>query len=364
MTTRLTRSVSAAATVLCLAAFFYTSSARADYDPIGSGQTKITLDKTFLKGLESNGVKLSAVAPAKLAGGVLTVPAVGGKFDPVAAMGTVEGEGSLVLSAGGRKVPIKSLKLRTTSKHAPFTAKVGGSQLKIATAKSVTVGRSGFSDTTSVAGLALSRTLATRLGKKLALRSFFKAGLPLGRAKTVAVPATTSILEKGVATLTLDPGLVAKLSSLFVAVNPIFPAEHQGAVFTLPIFGGQVSPDATKGRLETLGKLEFLQLGGGQVFWGEPWLEFESGVLDAELDLEPSPPYAGRSGRATVANAAPIGTSNVDISARTISSGFTLYLSSTQAEAFEEAFARPQGREGIFAPGEILGAASFTASGQ
>src|ERR1700761_9035706 len=124
---------------LCLLAFFFAGSARADYDPIGSGQTKITLDKGFLKGLKAVGGRLSVTAPAKLSGGVLTVPAVGGKFDPVAGMGTVEGEGALILSADGRKVPIKSLKLRTTQEHAPFTAKVGGSQLKIATATKVTV---------------------------------------------------------------------------------------------------------------------------------------------------------------------------------------------------------------------------------
>src|SRR6202012_1604272 len=126
-------------------------------------------------------------------------------FDPVAAKGTVEGEGSLVLSAGARKVPLKDLRLRTTQKHSPFTAKVGGSQLKIATAKKIAVGRSGFSDTVSVTGLALSQALATRLGKKLDLRSYFKAGLAFGNSSTVAIPRTVTILEKGAASLTLDP---------------------------------------------------------------------------------------------------------------------------------------------------------------
>jgi hypothetical protein len=363
MTRRLAWSMLLLSSALCLAASLSASSARADYDPIGSGQTKITFDKAFLKGLEANGVKLSAVAPAKLAGGVLTVPAVGGKFDPVAAMGTVEGEGSLVLSAGGRKVPIKSLKLRTTQEHAPFTAKVGGSQLKIATAKTIAVGRSGFSDTTSVSGLALSQTLATRLGKKLALRSFFKAGLPLGKAATVAVPSTTSILEKGTATLTLDPGLVAKLTSLFVAVNPISPAEHQGPVFTLPIFGGDLATADPGGRLELNGAIEFLQLGGGQVFWREPWLDLDAAALNGEVDVEPSPPFGGKVGRLSLGPATPTAYES-NASSRTIAGALSLTLDPSMATTFDEAFAAPQGKAGVFASGEPLGTVSFSAQGQ
>jgi hypothetical protein len=364
MSRRLTKDVLLLSSTLCLVVLLLVSSARADYDPIGSGQTKITFDKDFLKGLKTNGVKLSAVAPAKLSGGVLTVPAVGGKFDPVAGMGTVEGEGALVLSAGGRKVPFKDLKLRTTSVHTPFTAKVGGSQLKIATARSVSVGRSGFSDTTSVTGLTLSQTLATRLGKKLDLRSFFKAGLPLGRASTTALPQTVTVLERGAATLTLDPGFLAKLQSLFVAVNPIFPAEHQGSAFTLPIFGGDLATSSATGRLETAGEVEFLQLGGGQVFWAEPWLEPEAGVLDAEADIEPSPPYPGKAGRLTIATAAILGPGIADPKARTVSAAFALSMEPAMAQTFEEAFARPQGKSGVFSAGEAIGTISYTASGQ
>jgi len=348
---------------LCLVALFFTSMARADYDPVGGGRIKITLDKGFLRGSRAEGVRLSAIAPAKLSGGVLTVPAVAGKFDPVAAMGTVEGEGGLMLAAGGRRVPVRALRLRTTQKTSPFTAKVGGSQLKIATVKKITVGRSGFSDTVSVSGLALSRTLATRLGKKLDLRSFFEPGLALGSSSTVAIPQTVTILEKGAATLTLDPGLVSKLSSLFVAVNPIFPAEHQGPVFTLPIFGGDLATAGPGGRLETQGALEFLQLGGGQVFWREPWLDLEAKVLDGEVDVEPSPPFGGQVGRVTLGPETPTAYAS-SAGPRTISGAFSLTLDPAMAQTFNETFAAPQGKAGVFAAGEALGTLSFTAQGQ
>jgi hypothetical protein len=349
--------------ICSLVAFVFASSARADYDPIGSGQTRLTLGKDFLRGLKANGVKLSAVAPAHLSGAVVTMPAVGGKFDPVAAAGTVESEGSLILSAGGRQVPIKALKLRTTQRHSPFIAKVGGSQLKIATATKVTVGRSGFSDTVSVTGLALSQTLATRLGKKLDLRSFFKAGQPLGNGSSVAIPSTTKILEKGAATLTLDPGLAAKLQSLFVAVNPIFPAEHQGPVFTLPIFGGDLAIAGPGGRLETLGELEFLQLGGGQVFWREPWVDLDASALNGEVDVEPSPPYTGKAGRLTIGPGS-VTAYGAEPKARTVSGALALALDPTMARTFDETFARPQGKQSVFVAGEPLGTLSFPAQGQ
>lgn len=68
-----------------------------------------------------------------------------------------------------------------------------------------------------------------------------------------AQPETITLLGRGAATLALDPGILAKLQSLFVAVNPIFPAEHQGPVFTLPIFGGVIAPDGSSGTIETPG---------------------------------------------------------------------------------------------------------------
>lgn len=340
------------------------TAARADYEPVGSGVIKLSLSNSFLVACRANSVRLSAVAPARLAGGVLTVPAVGGRFDPVAARGTVEGEGALVLTAKGGRIPIKELKLRTSQPKSPFSAKVGGSQLKIATAQKVDVSRSGFDDKVTVSELTLSANLATRLGKKLGLKQVFRGGMPLGTSSTLASPMTVSMLEKGAATLTLDPGFAAKLQSLFVAVNPIFPAEHQGFVFTLPIFGGAISTGATVGRLETLGQLEFLQLGGGQVFWREPWMELESSSFGAEVDIEPSPPYPGKVGGVTVAASTLSGPVTADAPARTVSAGFALTLDSATAQAFEEAFAAPQGKRGVFIVGEAVASVAFTAQGQ
>ncbi len=66
-------------------------------------------------------------------------------------------------------------------------------------------------------------------------------------------------------------------------------------------FGGQIAPDASAGTLQTQGSLEALQLGGGQVFWADPWLELATPIASAEANIQPSPPYPGKVGRVPIA---------------------------------------------------------------
>jgi hypothetical protein len=338
--------------------------ARADYDPLGSGTTRLTLDRGFLSLLKQNGVKLSAAAPAKLEGGTASFPVSGGKFDPTNAKGTVEHEGALVFKAGNRTIPIKALQLKTIQQHSPLSAKVGGNQLKLATAKGLAVAREGFGDKVTVSTLYLSAKLATRLGKKLRLKGVFEEGQPFGRTLTKVQPETITVLGEGRAELALDPGIEAKLKSLFVAVNPIFPAEHIGNVFTLPVFGGTIAPDASIGTLETSGSLELLQLGGGQVFWSEDWLDLGAKTASPEVNTQPSPPYGGKVGRVVIADLG-AGEISSNPTARTVAvQNAPLTLGATTAQTFNDVFAKPQGKDGVFVPGEALGSVSFAAQGQ
>lgn len=339
--------------------------AKADYDPLASGTTKLTLDKGFLALMKQNGVKLSAVAPAKLRAGAITFPISGGKFDPLDAKGTVEHEGALRFSNGARTIPLKALQLKTTSKRSPFSVKAGGGQLKLAQAKSLLVSREGFGQKVKVTRLSLSAKVATRLGKKLRLKGVFKEGTPLGSAITKAQPETISIEAKGRASLSIDPGFQAKLDSLFVALNPIFPAEHPGP-FTFQIFGGTISPTGSSGTLETQGALEFIQLGGGQVFWKEPFLDLSARGFSAEAESLPSPPYPGKVGRIAVAGLDFAGAQiQADPNQRTVSvSNAALTISAATAAAFEEVFSKPQDKAGVFAAGQVLGSVSFVAVGQ
>ena len=336
--------------------------AQAVYEPLASGQTKLILDPSFLAALKSEGVALKAIAPAKLQGNTVSFPITAGKLDPTTESGTLEHEGTLVFRAGKSSVPLKDLQLKTTQRHSPLAAKVGGSQLKLASAKTLEVSRAGFGEQVVVSGLSLSSTLATRLAKKLDRRGLFAAGMAFGRSASKANPEVIAIQQKGRAELTLAPGFQAKLDSLFIALNPVFPAEHPGA-FTLPLYGGMIAPDANQGTIETQGALEFLQLGGGQVFWREGWLDLAAKTFAPEAELLPSPPYAGKQDRGSVAAFA-LTSTTANAKARTVSVSGSLTLDPGTATTFNQVFAKPLGKESVFSAGEAIGSVSFTPQGQ
>jgi len=347
------------AALLLLSALF-PAGATAAYDPLGSGTTRLSLDKSFTALLKQNGVQLTGEGGVVVRGNAVIFPVSGGKFDPTTAKGAIEHGGALRLRAGRRSVPVRALQLKTTQRHSPFAAKVGGGQLKIAAAQKMAVRRAGFGSRVETTALTLSAKFAERLDKKLHLRGIFAADQPFGATVTRAEPVTVAVAAAEKVSFTLDPAIAAKLQSLFVAVNPIFPAEHLGPVFSLPIFDGAIAPDATLGTLRTKGSLEFLQLGGGQVFWHEPSLELATKVGLVELDVEPAPPYAGKVGPVAV-GALTLTSVSADPQARTIAMSAALALEPAAAVAFNQAFA--EGKE-TFRPGEALGTLSFVAHAQ
>jgi hypothetical protein len=339
------------------------STAQATYDPLSDGATVLKLDKGFLALLRAHGVRLGSREGAAVKGGAVRFPVSGGRFDPAARKGTVEHAGVLLLEGAGPPVSLRKLQLKTTRPSSPFVAKLGGGQLKLGRAERMVVGREGFADKVTTSKLRLSAKFATRLSKRLRLRGVFEEGMLLGTAVTRAEPATVAVLGKDRATLELDPGIAAKLDDLFVAVNPIFPAERPAA-FTLPIAAGKLAPDLGAGFLQLRGALEFLQLGGGQVIWADSALDLEGGALTPEVEVKPSPPYAGKAGPLGVAALAlPLGSIATDPPRRTLTvNGGVLALSESTAATFNEVFAKPQGKAGVFAAGEALGQVSFTAT--
>jgi hypothetical protein len=339
------------------------SSAHATYDPIGSGTTRLTLDKGFLAQARKEGVKVTATAPAKLRANAITLPISGGETDPTIAKGAIETEGAIVFAKGNRKVPLRQLEVKT--KKTPLYAKVGGGQLKLTSAKSIAFKREGFDSSFAAKGLALTQKVATRLDKKLRTKDFFQEGQLIGTLKSAIVPRTVAILPQGQATLVPDPAFLAKLKSLFVSLNPISPAElSPGPVLHFPIAGGgALAPDASEGTLRTNGAIELLQLGAGQVFQREYWFDLGAKATAAEVDVEPTPAFPGKLGQ--------IGVFGIDLGhalvssepkSRTVSvSNASLTLGAQSAQTFNEAFA---GGKGVFGAGEVFGVVSVAGVGE
>jgi hypothetical protein len=355
--------------VLCGVAITLTSlacaaAAQARFDPIAGGTTKLTLAKPFTALLKANGVSVKATGGATYKAGVATFPVSGGKLEPVDVVGSVEHEGVLVFAAAGHSLPLKSLVMKTTRKSSPLSAKFGGGQLKLASSSKLTSTRSGFGVASKVTQIKLSAKAATRLDKKLGLQGVFAEGQLLGSSITNAQPETVTIKEGGRAELTLAPEFAAKLSALFVAVNPVFPAEHLGAPFTLHITDGQIAPDASSGTLETAGALELIQQDGGQAFFRELAPELGLGSTRSEYQFIPSPTSPGPTVTAPLLGLG-AGTVVSEPKARTIAlSGAPLPLSASTAQSLNETFAKPQGKTNIFQAGEALGTLSFLAQAE
>jgi hypothetical protein len=334
---------------------------QAAYDPLGSGQARLILDKRFASFLGRAGVRLSAKGGAKRKGDKITLPVTAGQIDPTEGKGEADTEGTLLLESQGKKVPLRKITVKATRE--PLIAKVGGSQLKLASAKKTSSARSGFGTKLTSTKLALTAKLATRLNKKLRPKVPFTLNQPLGTLVTDAQPQLVAIEEQGTATIVLEATFLQKLDSRFVSLNPIAPAQRFGAQASFPIsVGGAIAPDGSEGTLRTAGALEFLQLGAGQVFWHELWLDLGARSDSAEVDVEPTPSFPGKIGRVGVLDYTPTSVSS-DSRARTISlSGAPLALSAAAAATLNEAFG--QGEGAVFSAGELVGSLSFGAQGQ
>jgi hypothetical protein len=352
-----------AAGLLVLPALLSPGPAAATYDEVGSGETRLALDGQFLALMQRNGVKLSVRAPATLKNGVVTFPAVRGKLDPTNGRATVEHDGTLLLKADRGVVSLKALQVKTGRRAAPLAAKLGGGQLKLGAAGGARFSRSGFGIKFRSGPLRLAPKVAARLNKRLHLQVIVGSTTKLGTATSSVQPAAVSIRGEGRASLELDPGFVGKLDQLHVAVNPIFPAERQGP-FTFEIFGGRLAPDLSVGRLELRGGLELLQLGGGKVTWVDPHLDLDIAGFEAETEIQPSPPYAGKVGLMDVASFGRPPAA-ADPGRRTISlAAAGMGLSAASAATLNEVFAKPQGQDQVFAAGETVGRIGFTAQAQ
>ena len=182
---------------------------------------------------------------------------------------------------------------------------------------------------------------------------------------TKSAPQRVTITPQGQGTLVPDPQILAKFKALFVSMNPISPAELQpGPQFRLPIAaGGAISPDGSEGTLRFAGAIELLQLGAGQVFHSEYWLDLGARSTSAEVEIQPTPTFPGKLGR--------IGVFGLDMARAQVSSdpksrsiavsGAPLALDASTAQSFNEAFAEGKA---VFAAGEAFGVVSFGAVGQ
>ncbi len=82
--------------------------ASATPDPVGSGTTKITLNKNWTKYLKTFGIKVKKIGKAKVNGRQVKLPVrEGGKMDPTNGLGHFKLAGGFKLQNGKKKAPLQ-----------------------------------------------------------------------------------------------------------------------------------------------------------------------------------------------------------------------------------------------------------------
>lgn len=155
-----------AAALIALLAFAPFASA-ATPNPLASGTTTMTLQKSFTNYLKTFGISVSKISPTKLSGGKATFKVTGGSLE-VNGKGTVNLGGGLKFKAGKLSAPVKGLVLDTNKKS--LTGKVGGKKVKIATIAGWSSTRKGFGVNLTIKKVKLTNAGATQLNKGSASR--------------------------------------------------------------------------------------------------------------------------------------------------------------------------------------------------
>ncbi len=240
-----------AAALTALLAFAPFASAASD--PLASGTTTMTLQKSFTNYLKTFGITVSKISPTKLSGGKATFKVTGGSLDPTNGKGTVNLGGGLKFKAGKANAQVKGLVVDTNKKA--LTGKVGGKKVKIATISGLSSSRKGFGVNLKINKVKLTNAGATQLNKKLGFskgkpKPFLKNKL-IAKATSETQPSTVTVLPIGNMTFSGSPVLLTKLNNVKVDLQTLGLTQKTGTTFTGPILGGTVSPTGTAGVVQS-----------------------------------------------------------------------------------------------------------------
>jgi hypothetical protein len=375
--------VAALAALLALAPF-----ASAASDPLASGTTTLTLNKTLFKKLKKAGVKVIKVSPGTVKARTVTLPVSGGSLDPTNGLGTVEQSGGIKFKHGKKSAVVKTIIFDTTTNS--INANVAGKKnMKLASVSGVSAARNGFGANVTIGSTKLTGKAAKQLNKKLgftgklAKKAPFKGGKGMGSALSETQPKTVTVLPGGNASLVTSLPTDIKLQKVLVGIETVAPTTETAPLpptFAFPITGGTIAPNASSGIVQTGGGLKLHQvfvptevettmtLSAIYVDLGAKTatveVTVESKGIDPKLNLGPL-------GRSSIANLSLTGaTIKSDPSARTVSvENATATLQAVTADTLNSVFVTPfeaitKSPAEHFAEGDPLGTFSFSAQTQ
>ncbi len=357
--------------------FALAPAALAARDPLAGGSIDLHLKKGFVRKLGNLEASVSGVGNGTVAGSKVSLVVKGGKLDPTNGQGFVETGGGFKLSRGERGVPITNVTLNTV-KNAVY-ATIAKAHMQLGELSLVSTAREGFGAKVKAIKLALTAKAAKRISNRLGLPQGrrINAGRVLSNAYTAPQPATVTVLGQGSATLVGDTATFAKFGAKGVelpgGISAIAPATKPTPVsFEFPISGGALAPDATAGTVETAGGVQILK----QAEPFSPTMKLEKIAIDfsaktatVEIEIGPTPPFAGAVGRSSIADLFLQGATVVaDPITRTIAiSGAEARLQAVAASTLNAVFNQPAPEpppSSNFVIGDSFGKFSMTVQAQ
>lgn len=321
-------------------------------DPIASGATDLHLKKGMLRKLDNLGVTMQAVGNgATSAGSKIGLSVRGGKLDPTDVEGFLENQGGFKFQLGNRGVPVTQLTVNTV-KGTVF-AKIAKARMQLGTFAPPTFEREGFGSNFKAVKLSLTEKATRRISNRLGLKGSkrLNPGRVLSNLYSTAQPETVLVLPQGNATLAGNASTLAKFAEKGVKtpqdITALAPATKPNATsFALPIAGGTLAPDASKGVVETAGGVQILKdtdsldptmrLSNVQV-------DFAAKTVTVQLEILPSPPFPGAAGRTALVDVVlPPNSVVANPIARTISiQGAEARLQASAASTLNDVFNQP-----------------------
>jgi hypothetical protein len=342
------------------------AAAPAGADPVSGGKARLELNRELIATLHQAGVRLSALAPARLRGRHLVLPVTGGQL--TAGVGRVDVMGGLRLSHARESVSLSGLIL--DSEHGSLVEKTAGARVPLAVARRPRVRRDGFGYTVTLGKLVLTQDGVRRIEQNLGLGGLLGKDRTLGILNAGARRSQVTV-TRGTAYLSLDESFAAKLRTLTVGGEPL----GAGWTFTraplsvaLTKLHGALALDLSSGTIESADGLRVFQgeLRGGEIepVAGAPEVTLRSvsidlaaGAVAAEIRAQPS-----GAANTTMAAAVQISTFHRNAFTGEISiPNSPLTLSPPLAELLNQTFVEPRGLPPAFAAGEPFGFLAFSA---
>jgi hypothetical protein len=313
---------------------------------LAGGSTTLKVASGTAAALQSNGVSLRPLNPARVRGGGVAFPITGGSIDPASAAGRIDHSGGLALRAGGTRVALRNFRVHVGSKRAILTAQVGNGRLtalSLSLAKAKVV-RNGLGTTVRGVQALLSGEAAKALNAAFQT-DLFARGLPIGKVTVRATPAQVE-LAGGATALALDAGAASALASLGVSVAPVDPASPAEGGLSFPITGGKANAKTFAGRIT--------HSGGIRLSAGSTAVELTSFTINVDSDPDLTALVGGQ--RVSILN---LDLSQLDaqVKGRRITlGGVRATLTAAAAQALNGAFSTSAFTEGL-----LIGTATVNA---